>query len=118
MNNDLKPRMILAAACVGVAVIIWPSSSRFLSSEWVPGGAIRDVLTFGTVCLQTSGMFWMINRNQWFGRFTAWGIGLFLIIGSLSATLAPDKEPWLYVQLAVALFSLLTLLRFLAMRRP
>ena len=117
MNIDLKLRIILAAACLGIAVVIWPSNSRLVSSELMPESAFRGFVTIGSVCLQTAFAFWMIYRHQWFGRIAAAAVASFAVIGLLSATWSPSGDPWLNAQVVTAVVSLLMLLKFLAMKR-
>lgn len=117
MNIDLKLRIILAVACIGIAVVIWPVYSRFVSSEWMPECAFRGFVTIGAVCLQTAFAFWMIYRHQWFGLIAAAAVASFAIFGLLSASWAPSGDPWLKAQVVAAVVSLLMLVKFRAMHR-
>jgi hypothetical protein len=117
MNVDLKLRIVLAAACVGIAVVIWPSNSRLASSELISDSTFRGFVTIGSICLQTAFAFRMIYRHRWFKRIAAATVASFAVIGLLSATLSPSDDPWLNVQLVAAFVSLLMLLKFLAMQR-
>ena len=104
MKMESRRRIILLGACIGIAVVIWPSYTRSHST------GVAVVL----VCLQGAVAFWMIYRNRWYGRITAALLTLFGISRLFGAALNPDGDSMLHAQVGAAIASSLLLMRFLS----